>query len=58
MKYLRRTASDAVGYGMVNTTKYLRGAAGNGLGTAGKSLVSTAKYLQRTASGAAGNSLS
>jgi hypothetical protein len=33
IKYLRRTTSSAAGYGLSTTIKYLRGAAGIGLGT-------------------------
>jgi hypothetical protein len=55
-KYLQRTTSgakflrSAAGTGLGTTIKYLRCAAGIGLGT-------TIKYLQRSTSGAAGNGL-
>jgi ABC-type uncharacterized transport system ATPase subunit len=41
--YLRRKTSDAAGYGLGTTIKYLRGAAGIGKGT-------TIKYLRGAAS--------
>jgi hypothetical protein len=48
--YMQRTTSGAAGNDSYTTIKYMRGAAGIGLGT-------TIKYLQRTTSGAAGNGL-
>jgi hypothetical protein len=48
--YMQRTTSGAASNCLYTTIKYMRGAAGIGLGT-------TIKYLQRTTSGAAGSSL-
>jgi hypothetical protein len=48
--YMQRTTSGAAGNGMYTTMKYMRGAAGIGLGI-------TIKHLRRTTSGAAGNGL-
>ena len=49
--YMQRTTSGAAGNGRYITIKYMRGAAGIGLGT-------TIKYLQRTTSATANNGLS
>ena len=49
-KHLRRTTSGVEGNDLGTTIKYLRGAAGVGLGT-------TIKYLRRATSAAAGNGL-
>ena len=49
--YMQRTTSGAAGNGLLTTAKYMRGAAGIGLGT-------TIKYLRRTTSAAANNGLS
>jgi hypothetical protein len=48
--YMQRTTSGSAGNGLYISIKYMRGAAGIGLGT-------TIKYLRRTTSGAAGNGL-
>jgi hypothetical protein len=48
--YMQRTTSGAAGNGLYITIKYMRGAAGIGLGT-------TIKYLRRTTSGTVGNGL-
>jgi hypothetical protein len=48
--YMQRTTSGAAGSGPYITIKYMRCAAGIGLGT-------TIKYLRRTTSGAAANGL-
>jgi hypothetical protein len=50
IKHLRRTTSGVANNDLGNTVKYLRGAAGIGLGT-------KIKYLRRATSGAAGNGL-
>jgi hypothetical protein len=49
--YMKCTTSGATSNGLYTTIKYMRGAAGIGLGT-------TAKYLRRTTSAAANNGLS
>ena len=49
--YMQRTTSGAAGNGLYTTIKYMRGAAGIGLGA-------TAKYLRRTTSAAANNGMS
>ena len=68
--YMQRTTSGAAGNGIYTTIKYMRSAAGIGLGTNTKQLRRTAsgtagnglgeamKYLRRTTSAAAGNGLS
>jgi hypothetical protein len=48
--HMQRTTSGAAGNGLHAAIKYMRGAAGIGLGT-------TTKHLRRTMSGAAGNGL-
>jgi hypothetical protein len=50
IKYLRRSKSSAAGNGLRTTAKYLRGAAGIGLGT-------TIRHLRRTTSAFANSSL-
>jgi hypothetical protein len=68
--YMQRTTSGAASNGLYTTAKYMRGAAGVGLGatikhlrrttsgTAGNGLGATIKYLRRTTSAAANNGLS
>ena len=68
--YMQRTTSGAAVNGLYKTIKYMRGAAGIGLGTtikhlrcttgvaAGNGLGATMKYLRRTTSAAANNGMS
>jgi hypothetical protein len=68
--YMQRTTSGAAGNILYTTIKYMRGAAGIGLGTTiehlrratsgavGNGLGATVKYLRRTTSAAANNGLS
>jgi hypothetical protein len=56
--YMQRATSGAAGNGLCTTIKYMRGAAGIGLGAAGIGLGTTIKYLRRTTSAAANNGLS